>query len=98
MFKKLAFAFFALLAFVCLPCGPAVLAQDGASQVALRRHARLRHGINLSHWFAQSPRRDYSETHLKSHTTERDIALIKNLGFDHVRFTIEPAPLMDETA
>ncbi len=98
MLKKLAFAFFALLAFVWLPCGPAVLAQDGASEVAVRRHARLRRGINLSHWFAQSPRRDYSETHLKSHTTERDIALIKSLGFDHVRFTFEPAPLMDEAA
>jgi endoglucanase len=104
MLKKFAFAFFALLAFAGLPCAPPVLAQNAAppaadtSQVAFRRHARLRRGINLSHWFAQSPRRDYSETHLKSHTTERDIALIKSLGFDHVRFTIEPAPLMDEAA
>ena len=98
MLNKLSFALVALLAFACLPCGPAVLAQDGASQVASRRHARLRRGINLSHWFAQSPRRDYSEAHLKTHTTERDIALIRSLGFDHVRFTVEPAPLSDEAA
>ncbi len=94
MLKKFAFAFFVLL--VCLPCVPGVRAQGGASEVAFRRHARLRRGINLSHWFAQSPRRDYSETHLKTHTTERDIALIKSLGFDHVRFTVEPAPLIVE--
>lgn len=104
MLKKLSFALFALLAFAFLPCVPIVLAQTtapqaaDASQLALRRHARLKRGINLSHWFAQSPRADYSENHLKTHTTEQDIALIKSLGFDHVRFTFEPAPLMDETA
>jgi len=59
--------------------------------VAASRLARLRHGINLSHWFAQSA--DYSKAHLDSHTTAEDIALIKSIGFDHVRFTIEPAPL-----
>ena len=61
------------------------------SDVAASRLARLRHGINLSHWFAQSA--DYSKAHLDSHTTAEDIALIKSIGFDHVRFTIEPAPL-----
>ena len=61
------------------------------SDVAAARLARLRHGINLSHWFAQSA--DYSKAHLDSHTTAEDIALIKSIGFDHVRFTIEPAPL-----
>jgi hypothetical protein len=54
----------------------------------------MRRGINLSHWFAQS--RDYSEKHLREHTTRRDVGLIKSLGFDHVRFTVEPAPLFDE--
>src|SRR2546426_10961322 len=59
--------------------------------VTASRLARLRHGINLSHWFAQSA--DYSKAHLESHTTAEDLALIKSIGFDHVRFTIEPAPL-----
>ena len=101
MLKKVSFALFALFALACLPCAPAVLAQNAApdtSQVAWRRHARLKRGINLSHWFAQSPRADYSENHLKTHTTAEDIALIKSLGFDHVRFTVEPAPLMDGAA
>jgi hypothetical protein len=62
-----------------------------SSDVAATRLARLRHGINLSHWFAQSA--DYSKAHLDSHTTAEDIALIKAIGFDHVRLTLEPAPL-----
>jgi endoglucanase len=61
------------------------------SEVAAFRLTHLRHGINLSHWFAQSG--DYSKTHLESHTTAQDFALIRSIGFDHVRFTIEPAPL-----
>ena len=59
------------------------------------RFAHLRHGINLSHWFSQAA--DYSKTHLDTHTTANDIALIKSLGFDHVRLPIEPAPLMNDT-
>lgn len=71
-------------------------ADEGGARIAWARSARLRRGINLSHWFAQSPGGDYSEHHLLTHTTERDIAVIKSLGFDHVRFTFEPAPLFDE--
>ena len=63
------------------------------SEVPASRLARLRHGINLSHWFAQSA--DYSRAHLESHTTAADIALIRKLGFDHVRLTLEPAPLFN---
>ena len=66
------------------------------SDVPASRLARLRRGVNLSHWFSQSPNRDYSEAHLREHTTRRDIELIKGLGFDHVRFPVEPAPLFDE--
>jgi endoglucanase len=63
------------------------------SEVPASRLARLRHGINLSHWFAQSG--DYSRAHLESHTTAEDIALIRKIGFDHVRLTLEPAPLFN---
>jgi endoglucanase len=65
------------------------------SGVPSSRLARMRRGVNLSHWFSQSPRQDYSESHLREHTTRRDIELIKSLGFDHVRFPVEPAPLFD---
>jgi endoglucanase len=59
------------------------------------RFGRLRRGINLSHWFSQAV--NYSQSHLETHTTAQDIALIKSMGFDHVRFPIEPAPLLSET-
>ena len=59
------------------------------------RFGRLRRGVNLSHWFSQAP--DYSQTHLETHTTAQDIALIKTMGFDHVRLPIEPAPLLGGT-
>ena len=59
------------------------------------RFGRLRRGINLSHWFSQAP--EYSKTRLETHTTAQDIALIKSMGFDHVRFPIEPAPLLADT-
>jgi endoglucanase len=78
---------------------PAARAESTSAQtsvqlgVAASRLARLRHGINLSHWFAQA--QDYSKAHLETHTTAEDIALIKTIGFDHVRFTIEPAPLFN---
>jgi hypothetical protein len=72
-------------------------AASSPSGVPASRLAHLRRGINLSHWFSQSPGNDYSENYLRTHTTERDIALIKSLGFDHVRFTVNPAPLTDKS-
>ena len=71
-------------------------AGEDSARVAWSRAAHLRRGVNLSHWFSQSPGGDYSENHLRTHTTKRDITLIKSLGFDHVRFPVEPAPLFDE--
>src|SRR5215813_5125345 len=59
------------------------------------RAGHLRRGVNLSHWFSQAA--NYSKTHLETHTTAQDIALIKSMGFDHVRFPIEPAPLLADT-
>ena len=68
-------------------------AETYQSSLVVSRVAHLRHGVNLSHWFAQAS--EYSKTHLDSHTTAEDIALIESMGFDHVRFTVEPAPLMN---
>lgn len=75
----------------------AVLAQEKTVKPVnlASRFAHLRRGINLSHWFSQSA--SYSKAHLDTHTTAQDIALIKSLGFDHVRFPIEPAPLLSDT-
>jgi aryl-phospho-beta-D-glucosidase BglC (GH1 family) len=63
--------------------------------VAERRVARLRHGINLSEWFAQVyDSKGYTKEHFENWTTANDIALIKSMGFDHVRLSVNPAPMM----
>lgn len=56
--------------------------------------SHLRHGINTSGWFAQvyDPK-GYSKEHFQSYVTTQDIALIKSMGFDHVRLSINPQPL-----
>src|SRR5215469_1865606 len=59
-----------------------------------RRLNNLRHGINASHWFAQvyDPV-GYKKEHFQVWTTEKDIALIKSMGFDHVRLSVNPEPM-----
>jgi len=53
------------------------------------RAAALRHGINLSGWFASS--RDLSQQHFDSFTGAADLKLIHEMGFDSVRLGIEPS-------
>ncbi|MGA8439765.1 MAG: glycoside hydrolase family 5 protein [Candidatus Sulfotelmatobacter sp.] len=65
------------------------------SAVAAARAARLRRGINASNWFAQVyDKRGYTKEHFQDWTTADDIALIKSLGFDHVRLSVNPQPMM----
>jgi endoglucanase len=66
------------------------------SSVPAARLAHVRHGINLSEWFAQvyDPK-GYTKEHFETWTTATDIALIKSAGFDHVRLSINPQPMMD---
>jgi aryl-phospho-beta-D-glucosidase BglC (GH1 family) len=52
----------------------------------------LKHGINASEWFAQSPN-DYSAARTNRYTDDGDIALMAKLGFDHVRLSIDATPL-----
>jgi len=66
------------------------------SAVPAARLAHIRHGINLSEWFAQvwDPK-GYTKEHFQTWTTTADIALIKSAGFDHVRLSVNPQPMMD---
>src|SRR5579859_8170204 len=66
------------------------------SSVPAARLAHIRHGINLSEWFAQvyDPK-GYTKEHFETWTTASDIALIKSAGFDHVRLSVNPQPMMD---
>lgn len=62
--------------------------------LAAGRAQHLRHGINASMWFAQSPH-NYSRERLQTYTTADDIALIARMGFDHVRLSIDADPLVE---
>ncbi len=64
------------------------------SSVLPQRLTHLRHGINLSGWFGQvTDPKGYTREHFQSYTTAEDIALIKAMGFDHVRLVIDPKPM-----
>jgi endoglucanase len=72
---------------------PAQSAQP-APDVAPARLAHLRRGINASEWFAQvyDPK-GYGKEHFETWTTVEDIALIRSMGFDHVRLSVNPQPM-----
>jgi hypothetical protein len=58
------------------------------------RLATLKRGINASHWFAQvMDPRGYTKEHLASYITAADLALIKSLGFDHLRLSVDPVSI-----
>lgn len=69
--------------------GASAASQSQQSKKAEQRAHHLRHGINASEWFAQSS--DYSVSRLAKYTTDEDLDLIRQLGFDHVRLSVDPA-------
>jgi endoglucanase len=84
-----------LAAVFLLLCPPNSTGQPQDSAIAARRaQHHLRHGINLSEWFAQvyDPR-GYSKEHFESWNSAQDIALIKAIDFDHVRLSVNPKPM-----
>lgn len=93
MARKMGFLFFGLIVFLFCIAAASLPAQ---STVAMPRTGHLRRGINLSEWFAQvwDPK-GYTKEHFQSWTTASDIALIRSLGFDHVRLSVNPQPMMD---
>ena len=77
--------------FVTLLASSDTFAQQ-TQDLAFQRVEHLRHGINTSDWFAQS--NDYSVQRLRTFTTADDIRLIRQLGFDHIRLSIDAEPLL----
>ena len=82
---------------ICLAILALLLPSSFAQRLAgvpPRRLHNLRHGINASHWFAQvyDPV-GYKKEHFQAWTTEKDIALVKSMGFDHVRLSVNPEPM-----
>jgi len=73
----------------------ATYGQSNSEPGIAQHHAQhLRHGINLSEWFAQVyDQKGYTKEHFEAWTTAQDIALIKAMGFDHVRLSVNPQPM-----
>jgi aryl-phospho-beta-D-glucosidase BglC (GH1 family) len=69
-------------------------APPNTSPLPAQRMSHLRRGINLSEWFAQvwDPK-GYTKEHFQAWTTADDLALIQKMGFDHVRLSVNPAPM-----
>ena len=76
----------------CLGMATCALAQ-GDADLATRRAKALQHGINASMWFAQEPGR-YNVERLRTFTTEDDLKLMRRMGFDHVRISLDAVPLL----
>lgn len=91
--RKLRFASVLYLLLLIATCSVAQTAVAGNSP-AFARAQHLRRGINLSDWFAQVyDKRGYTREHFETWTTAEDIALIKSMGFDHVRLSVNPEPM-----
>jgi aryl-phospho-beta-D-glucosidase BglC (GH1 family) len=86
--RKLSLVLAALSSF--LSCGLPATAQ---TDLAFTRAQHLRRGINLSMWYAQAPGH-YTAERLARLITPADFKLIHDLGFDHVRLSIDPEPLI----
>ncbi len=71
-----------------------VQGHSAGNSLAFQRAEHLRRGINLSMWYAQT--KDFSPAHLDAMINTTDFAMIKSLGFDHVRLSIDPEWLIDE--
>ena len=71
-------------------------AANANASLAFARAERLKRGINASEWFAQVyDKRGYTPEHFQAWTTVDDIALIKSMGFDYVRLSVNPQPMFN---
>ncbi len=74
-------------------------AQQAAAKqsIAFQRAAHIRRGVNLSMWYAQDGdlyNADGGAEKLASYIKPADFKLVHDLGFDHVRLSIDPQPLI----
>jgi endoglucanase len=85
----------AFILFVAINFGIAQEAAKNSPAFARARH--MMRGVNLSEWFAQVyDKRGYTKEHFETWDTADDIALIKSMGFDHVRLSVNPQPMFTE--
>lgn len=81
----------AALVFLMLAVSPAiVLAQDPPR---MPEGFNIQRGVNISHWLSQSGGRHGVAQ--ADYFTEKDVALLAEKGFDHIRIPVEEAELWD---
>ena len=61
----------------------------------MRVFENFQKGVNLGGWISQFAK--YDKTHFDTFITEKDIAYIAGLGFDHVRVPVDYNVLEDES-
>ena len=67
-----------------------------ANSLAFARAQHLRRGLNLSGWFGQVyVAEGYTKHHFDDTVTVEDLALIRGMGFDHVRLVVNPEPMLN---
>ena len=76
----------------------AATAQSGRAQAVQttpdRRLDHLHHGINISNWFSLFPDgKTFTREQFETAITPRDLDLIRDMGFDHVRLCVDPQPM-----
>ena len=74
-------------ALLCLIASLTVSAAQTTS-LAWKRFQHLQHGVAVSGWFSESGM--YSLQQLRAFTTPADLEHIHQLGFDHIRISIDP--------
>jgi endoglucanase len=68
---------------------------DDSANLAAQHAAHLRRGINLSNWLlAEGNPPAITKQHFDTAITDQDLALIRAMGFDHVRLCIDPGPML----
>ena len=82
------------LSTVCCVVGLVVAAPaQSPDRLAFQHAQHLQRGINTSNWFSQQPG-NYGVERLRNVITASDLTLIHQLGFDHIRLSIDADPLV----
>jgi endoglucanase len=79
----------------------AVVRADAMDETAVvEKHlSHVRRGLNLTGWFALvGDPSGYSKEHFETAITAEDLALIREMGFDHVRLCVDPRPMFHPAA
>lgn len=68
----------------------ALAGQGTLTEVPSDRYNRLSQGINLSNWWAQTPRDQFDPDRLRNEVQKADFDQLHQLGFTYVRWPVDP--------